>query len=273
MEILKYRTAPDQPWIEMVGLVGPKGDKGDQGKDGYTPVKGVDYYTNAEKQALIDEVRGAVSSGGLNRVIVETLPTENIDDQTIYMILKVEAFLNDYYDEYMYINNAWELIGSTRADLSDYYTKSEVDELIPSTGDFMDLSNAQTVNGDKTFAKTIVVGSGTTTGQYSNSGITFKSASYEDKTLTTTATGLAFRWKKITSESSPASFTPYASSWYNLGSDKNKWGTLFCQKLSDGTTTKTMAEVLSGQDLTAYATKEYVDQALAAIIDGNEVSY
>lgn len=136
MEILKYRTAPDQPWIEMVGLVGPqgpqgeKGEPGTQGEDGYTPVKGVDYYTDAEKQTLIDEVLGSIETGGLKRTIVETLPTENIDEKTIYMILKVEAFLNDYYDEYMYINNAWELIGSTRADLSDYSTTTQVQQMI-----------------------------------------------------------------------------------------------------------------------------------------------
>ena len=27
-----------------------------QGKDGFTPLKGVDYYTEAEKQELIDEI-------------------------------------------------------------------------------------------------------------------------------------------------------------------------------------------------------------------------
>lgn len=33
-----------------------KGDKGDTGDAGYTPQKGVDYYTDAEKQELIDEL-------------------------------------------------------------------------------------------------------------------------------------------------------------------------------------------------------------------------
>ena len=35
---------------------------------------------------------------------------------------------NDVYNEYMYINNAWELIGSTDIDLSDYATKEYVEE-------------------------------------------------------------------------------------------------------------------------------------------------
>lgn len=38
------------------GLQGDKGDKGDKGVDGYTPVKGVDYFTNADKNELVNSV-------------------------------------------------------------------------------------------------------------------------------------------------------------------------------------------------------------------------
>ena len=34
------------------------------------------------------------------------------------------------YNEYIYINNKWELVGSTAVDLSNYYTKGEVDDKI-----------------------------------------------------------------------------------------------------------------------------------------------
>ena len=33
-------------------------------------------------------------------------------------------------DEYIYVNNAWEKIGSTAVDLSNYYTKEEIDKKI-----------------------------------------------------------------------------------------------------------------------------------------------
>lgn len=66
-------------------------------------------------------------SGRLKRLVVETLPTQDIDTNTIYMILKTAPTTNNIYDEYMYINNAWELIGSTEVDLSNYYTKTESD--------------------------------------------------------------------------------------------------------------------------------------------------
>ena len=66
-------------------------------------------------------------TAGINLQIVETLPTENINSNTIYLVQKTEAFLNDYYNEYMYINSRWELIGNTQVDLTNVYTKAEID--------------------------------------------------------------------------------------------------------------------------------------------------
>lgn len=57
------------------GAAGPRGDKGDPGergipgergtdgaagKDGYTPVKGKDYFTEADKADMVDEVLAAL---------------------------------------------------------------------------------------------------------------------------------------------------------------------------------------------------------------------
>lgn len=53
----------------------------------------------------------AISQAGhLKRAIVETLPIENIDDNTIYMVPNAN---NQGYDEYMYIQNNWDMIGTT----------------------------------------------------------------------------------------------------------------------------------------------------------------
>lgn len=53
-------------------------------------------------------------SGALKRSIVETLPVEDIDTNTIYMVLDQSASQQgNVYNEYLYINNAWELIGTT----------------------------------------------------------------------------------------------------------------------------------------------------------------
>ena len=44
------------------GIQGPKGDKGDNGADGHTPVKGTDYFTEADKQELVTAVIAALPS-------------------------------------------------------------------------------------------------------------------------------------------------------------------------------------------------------------------
>lgn len=67
---------------------------------------------------------------GLKIEIVEELPLEDIDEHTIYLLPKEDETENDIYDEYMYVQGAWERIGSTRIDLSNYYTKDEVDALL-----------------------------------------------------------------------------------------------------------------------------------------------
>lgn len=52
-------------------LQGPKGDKGDPGVNGYTPVKGVDYFTPDDKQELTNEVLNSLP---------EPLPDVTSDD-------------------------------------------------------------------------------------------------------------------------------------------------------------------------------------------------
>lgn len=60
------------------------------------------------------EYVNTLMSGALKRAIVEELPTEDIDTNTIYMVLDSEASQQgNVYNEYLYINNAWELIGTT----------------------------------------------------------------------------------------------------------------------------------------------------------------
>ena len=45
------------------GLQGPQGDKGDRGADGangYTPQKGIDYFTDADKTEMVEAVIAAL---------------------------------------------------------------------------------------------------------------------------------------------------------------------------------------------------------------------
>ena len=55
--------------------------------------------------------------GNLKYVVVDELPTTG-EDNTIYLVPKTTSGTNNYYDEYMYIDSNWELIGDTEVDLS-----------------------------------------------------------------------------------------------------------------------------------------------------------
>lgn len=54
----------------------------------------------------------------------EELP-EIGESHTIYLKKKTDA-QNDVYSEYLYIDNKWEIVGTTDVDLSNYYTKDQV---------------------------------------------------------------------------------------------------------------------------------------------------
>ena len=58
-------------------LKGPKGDKGDKGDDGYTPKKGVVYFTENDKQELIEAVTEDASSEFVQIVNSKTIEFNN----------------------------------------------------------------------------------------------------------------------------------------------------------------------------------------------------
>lgn len=70
----------------------------------------------------------ANKSTGISITIVESLPTENIDSNKIYLVNSSTTGSSSIYDEYLYVEERWELIGSTQVDLSNYYTKTEADD-------------------------------------------------------------------------------------------------------------------------------------------------
>ncbi len=82
----------------------------------------VTTFSSAKIMQLIDAINEFAIA------LVEELPTEDIDTHTIYFLPKEQAD-NDVYDEYIYINGAWEHIGSTQIDLSGYYTGDQVEAI------------------------------------------------------------------------------------------------------------------------------------------------
>lgn len=85
-----------------------------------TPTAG-DSSTKVATTAFVSDAVGTAISGvnSFEYEVVQSLPTTNIKDHTIYLVAKTGS-TGDVYDEYLYINNAWEHIGSTDVDLSGY---------------------------------------------------------------------------------------------------------------------------------------------------------
>ena len=93
--------------------------------DGLNQVKSLPFsiMSKAETEVYINSY--VASAGHLKRVILdidEELPNvDEADKDTIYMKKSSEyRLITDVYDEYMVINDAWEIIGSTKVDLSEY---------------------------------------------------------------------------------------------------------------------------------------------------------
>ena len=80
-------------------------------------------YTKQETDSAIAAAIAAVDH--LSREIVETLP-ENANENVIYMVRREGGTGQDVYNEYMYINGVWEIIGDTSVDLTDYAKKEDI---------------------------------------------------------------------------------------------------------------------------------------------------
>ena len=76
------------------------------------------FLTNAQVQQLISEARY------MKKTIVETLPTTG-EENTLYLV-GIDGTDSNVYEEYMFINDKWELIGSTETEIDlSGYVKSE----------------------------------------------------------------------------------------------------------------------------------------------------
>ena len=71
--------------------------------------------------------------GQIEFTIVNELPQEGTEGIIYLVSLEVPDTEENNYAEYIYVDNAWELLGKigVQVDLSNYYTKQEVNNLIP----------------------------------------------------------------------------------------------------------------------------------------------
>ena len=103
----------------------------------------VNYYLKSESynKTEVNNLIGAIQQ--FHYEIVQTLPTSG-ENNILYLLPKTSATSGDVYDEYVYANNSWELIGSTQIDLTgyakenwvnaqiaDFLTEAEIRALLP----------------------------------------------------------------------------------------------------------------------------------------------
>lgn len=83
----------------------------------------LNYYTKEEISNMF--------SGNVSFRFVTELPETGVEN-TVYFVSNASGTAGNLFDEYVWTTNAtWEQLGSVNVDLSDYYTKAEVDGLLP----------------------------------------------------------------------------------------------------------------------------------------------
>lgn len=53
MATIKYRPNADSPWQTLVGI---------KGQDGKTPVRGVDYWTTEDQEAIVNDILSKIEN-------------------------------------------------------------------------------------------------------------------------------------------------------------------------------------------------------------------
>ena len=88
------------------------------------------YYTKSETytQTEIDNMVSAIPKFAIE--VVSSLPVQDISPTTVYLLTVQSGEQGNMYDEYIYVGNTWEKLGTQTIDLSGYYTAAEVDALL-----------------------------------------------------------------------------------------------------------------------------------------------
>lgn len=155
--MIDYNKALNKPSINNVVLVGNKtlDELGIQPKGDYITEVPSEYITEEElnqkqyatESYVLDKIANIEH---FSRQIVDELPLVG-KDNVIYLVRK-EGAGDDIYNEYIWTGTSYELFGSTATDLSDYYNKDSVNELLDTKVDKQEgkgLSTNDYTNADK----------------------------------------------------------------------------------------------------------------------------
>lgn len=216
-------------------IKGPRGEQGIQGPQGETGPQGPQGPQGEPGQTTI-EIQ-----------VVQALPSTG-EEGVIYFVPKQDTETNDLYDEYTYVNNNWELLGSTTVDLTNYALKSEipvVDEgFVPKTNYAYDLGSST-----KLYKNLYVGGIKNTyfnilTGGANNHGT---AVIYSTNAQGTTEGSLRLDYNKIQVNQN---LVPSANNTLDLGTTGLKYKDLYLAgSLKDGTNSVAIADIVTTNDL------------------------
>lgn len=155
--MIDYNKALNKPSINNVVLVGNKtlDELGIQPKGDYITEIPSEYITEEElnqkqyatESYVLDKIANIEH---FSRQVVDELPLVG-KDNVIYLVRK-EGAGDDIYNEYIWTGTSYELFGSTATDLSDYYNKDSVNELLDTKVDKQEgkgLSSNDYTNAEK----------------------------------------------------------------------------------------------------------------------------
>lgn len=239
MYILKVRENANSPWQLIDVLVGPRGEKG------YTPVKGVDYFTQED----IDFIVAEVEKGNYATVEYVDSMIENIP----------EVDLSDYYTKE-------QVDQAISADLGDYALKTDLiglatEEYVENAVKDVDLTGYAT----ETYVDTAISKIPTTdlTDYAKTADVDKKLEDYAKKTDIPDVSGYALK-TEIPSVEGLASESYVDTAISNV--PKTDLTNYYTKNETDTAINN------AKPDLTNYATQEYVSQKIAeAELDGSDV--
>ena len=115
--------------INLGRVQGLQGEKGDQGIQGIQGIQGEQGPQGPQGPQGEQGPRGG--EGSIRFIVVQSLPIENIDGDTIYLIHSIDGE-SDTLDGYVYDGSAWGLVGkfSVNADFTELVKRSERDEFV-----------------------------------------------------------------------------------------------------------------------------------------------
>lgn len=92
------------------------------------PTDNSQLQNGAGYQTASDVAAAITTSSKLTKEIVDELPSTGVDN-VLYLVPKSKTETNNGFDEYLWINNSWEFMGSSEMDLSGYVKTTDISEI------------------------------------------------------------------------------------------------------------------------------------------------